>query len=49
MYGWTFKFEQDDFTTPTLVSRDSDYYPALKEKYKKIYAILEENKVPNDI
>ncbi|WP_331554396.1 hypothetical protein [Acetobacterium sp.] len=49
MYAWTMKFEQDNFTTPTLVSKDKDYYPALKKKYNEIYAILVENKVPYDI
>jgi len=29
--------------------KDSDYYPALKEKYNQIYAILVENNVPYDI
>jgi|GEM_PF-343664 len=49
MYEWTLKFEQDEFTTPALVLKDKDYYPALKEKYNKIYEILEENHVPHEI
>lgn len=49
MYKWTLQFGIDYFIAPKRVSKDCDYYPALKETYNQIYAILVENNVPSDI